>query len=91
MSDSWFADLIDSIGAPSGGGKAVLRRTKDKESYVLVARDVISTFPWTEASVNETPKDVAKAFDDILQRAGKAPRSVTSDLGPEFEGLLNEC
>ena len=41
--------------------------------------------------MNKTPEEVAKAFEDILRRAGAKPRSVTSDLGPEFEGVLNEC
>ena len=49
-------------------------------------QDVFSRFLYTEALPNKTPQTVAKAFEDILARAGTKPRSLTSDLGPEFEG-----
>ena len=63
-----------------------MRRTKDDEAYVLVVQDVFSRFLWTEALVTKTPEEVAKAFEKILQRAGMAPRSLTSDVGPEWSG-----
>ena len=40
--------------------------------------------------VSKTPQVVAKAFEDILERAGTAPRSPTSDQGPEFSGAFAE-
>ena len=63
-----------------------MRRTKDDEAYVLVVQDVFSRFLWTEALVTKTPEEVAKAFEKILQRAGMAPRSLTTDVGPEWSG-----
>jgi len=53
-------------------------------------QDVFSIFLWTEALVNKTPKEVAEAFEKILQRADAVPRSVTSDFGPEFDGPFRE-
>ena len=53
-------------------------------------QDVFSRFLWTEALVNKTPQAVAKAFEEILARAGTKPRSLTSDLGPEFEGPFKQ-
>ena len=71
----WFADLIDFSAAPSAGTgkKTVLRTTKDNETYILVVQDVFSRFIWTEALMTKTPQEVAKAFEKILQRAGKPP------------------
>ena len=87
LNDRWFADLIDFTSTPSDNGKRTgLRRTKDGEQYILVVQDVFSRFLYTEALPNKTPQVVAKAFEDILARAGTKPRSLTSDLGPEFEG-----
>ena len=91
QNDRWFADLIDFSSTPSDNGKQTgLRRTKDGESYILVVQDVFSRFLWTEALVNKTPQAVAKAFEEILARAGTKPRSLTSDLGPEFEGPFKQ-
>jgi len=92
IGDRWFADLIDFSAAPSAGTgkKTVLRTTKDDETYILVVQDVFSRFIWTEALMTKTPQEVAKAFEKILQRAGKAPRTLTSDLGPEFLGPFKE-
>ena len=89
IGDRWFVDLIDFTAAPSdGGNKTPLRRTKDNEAYILVVQDVFSRFLWTEALVTKTPEEVAQAFEKILQRAGTAPRSLTSDVGPEFQGAF---
>ena len=91
QNDRWFADLIDFSSTPSDNGKRNgLRRTKDGESYILVVQDVFSRFLWTEALVNKTPQAVAKAFEEILARAGTKQRSLTSDLGPEFEGPFKQ-
>ena len=57
---------------------------------MLVVQDVFSRFLWTDALVNKTPQAVAKAFEEILARAGTKPRSLTSDLGPEFEGPFKQ-
>ena len=54
--------------------------------YILVVQDGSPRFLWAEALVDKTPQAVAKAFEEILARAGTKPRSLTSDLGPEFEG-----
>ena len=91
LNDRWFADLIDFTSTPSDNGKRTgLGRTKDGESYILVVQDVFSRFLYTEALPNKTPQTVAKAFEDILARAGTKPRSLTSDLGPEFEGPFRQ-
>ena len=91
LNDRWFADLIDFTAAPSDGGKRTgLKTTKDGESYILVVQDVFSRFLWTEALVNKTPKEVATAFEHILQRAEAVPRSVMSEFGPDFDGLVRD-
>ena len=91
MNGRWFADLIDFTSTPSDNGKRTgLGRTKDGESYILVVQDVFSRFLYTEALPNKMPQTVAKAFEDILARAGAKPRSLTSDLGPEFEGPFRQ-
>ena len=87
LHDRWFCDLIDFTAAPSDRGKPTgLEETKDGEVYILVVQDVFSRFLWTEALVSKRPEIVSKAFEDIMRRAGAKPRSVTSDLGPEFQG-----
>ena len=40
--------------------------------------------------MTKTPQEVAKAFEKILQRAGKAPRTLTSGFGQEFEGAFKQ-
>ena len=67
-----------------------MRQTKDGERYILVVQDVFSRFLYTEALTNKTPQVVAKAFEDILSRAGTTPYSLTTDPGPEFEGPFKE-
>ena len=92
LHDRWFCDLIDFSAAPSDRGKRTnLKETRDGETYILVVQDVFSRFLWTEALVTKLPKVVAKAFEDIMTRAGVKPRSVTSDLGPEFQGPFAEA
>ena len=53
-------------------------------------QDVFSRYLWTEALMDKRPETVAKAFEDILERAGTSPRSVTSDQGPEFDGPFKD-
>ena len=92
INDRWFCDLIDFTAAPSDRGKRTgLGETKEGEQFILVVQDVFSRFLWTEALTSKRPEIVAKAFGDILTRAGATPRSVTSDLGPEFQGLFAEA
>ena len=67
-----------------------MRPPEDNESYVLVVQDVFSRFLWTEALVNKKPQTVAQAFEKILQKAGNAPRSLTTDQGPEFSGPFTD-
>ena len=40
---------------------------------------------------SKQPGVVAKSFEDIMTRAGVKPRSVTSDLGPEFQGPFEQA
>ncbi len=90
--DRWFCDLIDFTAAPSDRGKRTgLGETKEGEVYILVVQDVFSRFLWTEALTSKRPEIVAEAFEDILTRAGAKPRSVTSDLGPEFAGPFEQA
>jgi hypothetical protein len=91
LHDRWFCDLIDFTAAPSDRGKRTgLGETKDGEQYILVVQDVFSRFLWTEALTSKRPEVVAKAFEDIMTRARAKPRSVTSDLGPEFQGRFEK-
>ena len=85
--DRWFTDLIDFTAAPSDRGKRTgLGKAEDGEVYILVVQDVFSRFLWTEALTSKNPAVVAEAFERIMARAGAQPRSVTSDLGSEFQG-----
>ena len=87
INDRWFCDLIDFTAAPSDRGKRTgLGETKEGEVYILVVQDVFSRFLWTEALTSKRFENVAKAFEDIMTRAGAKPRSCTSDLGPQFQG-----
>ena len=54
-------------------------------------QDVFSRFLWTEALTSKRPGVVAKAFEDIMTRAGAKPKSCTSDLGPEFQGPFEQA
>ena len=92
INDRWFCDLIDFTAAPSDRGKRTgLEETKEGEVYILVVQDVFSRFLWTEALTSKRPDIVAKAFEDIIGRAGAKPKSLTSDLGPEFQGPFAEA
>ena len=92
INDRWFCDLVDFTAAPSDRGKRTgLVETKEGEVYILVVQDVFSRFLWTEALTSKQPGVVAKAFEDIMTRAGAKPKSCTSDLGPEFQGPFAEA
>jgi len=92
IDDRWFCDLIDFTAAPSDRGKRTgLGETKEGEVYILVVQDVFSRFMWTDALTSKRPDIVAKSFEDIMTRAGTKPRSVTSDLGPEFQGPFEKA
>ena len=92
INDRWFCDLIDFTAAPSDRGKRTgLEETKEGEVYILVVQDVFSRFLWTEALTSKRPDIVAKAFEDIISRAGAKPKSLTSDLGPEFQGPFEQA
>mgnify|MGYP000125812606 CR=1 FL=1 len=92
VNDRWFCDLVDFTAAPSDRGKRTgLGETKEGEVYILVVQDVFSRFLWTEALASKQPEVVAKAFEDIMTRAGAKPKSCTSDLGPEFQGPFAEA
>ena len=92
INDRWFCDLVDFTAAPSDRGKRTgLVETKEGEVYILVVQDVFSRFLWTEALTSKQPGVVAKAFEDIVTRAGAKPKSCTSDLGPEFQGPFEQA
>jgi len=92
INDRWFCDLIDFTAAPSDRGKRTgLGETKEGEQFILVVQDVFSRFLWTEALTSKRPEIVAKAFEDIMTRAGAKPKSCTSDLGPEFQGPFEQA
>ena len=87
INDRWFCDLIDFSAAPSDRGKRTgLEETKEGEVYILVIQDVFSRFLWTDALTSKRPDIVTKSFEEIMRRAGTKPKSLTSDLGPEFQG-----
>ena len=47
---------------------------------------MFSRFLYTQPLVSKTPKEVAAAFNQILERAKAKPHSVTTDQGSEFSG-----
>ena len=92
INSRWFCDLVDFTAAPSDRGKRTgLGETKEGEQFILVVQDVFSRFLWTEALTSKRPEIVAKAFEDIMTRAGTKPKTVTSDLGPEFQGPFEQA
>ena len=92
INDRWFCDLVDFTAAPSDRGKRTgLGETKEGEQFILVVQDVFSRFLWTEALTSKRPEIVAKAFEDIMTRAGAKSKSCTSDLGPEFQGPFEQA
>ena len=85
LNERLFADLIDFTAAPSDGGKKVgLRPTGNNEKYILVVQRVFDRKLWTKALTNKRPETVAEAFQDILNRIGDKPKSITTDQGTEF-------
>ena len=92
LNDRWFCDLIDFTAAPSDRGKWTgLGETKAGEVNILVVQDVFSRVLYTDALTSKRPEVVAKSFvEEILTKAGAKPKSVTSDLGPEFQGPLKQ-
>ena len=82
----WFCDLIDFTAAPTDGGKKVGLQPDARFKYILACQDVFSRLLYTQPLATKTPKEVAAAFDRILERAHAKPKSVTTDLGSEFSG-----
>ena len=71
INDRWLCDLIDFTAAPSDRGKRTgLGEMKDGEQFILVVQDVFSRFLYTEGLTSKRPEVVAKAFEDIVTRAG---------------------
>jgi len=73
----WQADLAD------------LRNLKVYNSgytYILVVVDVLSRYLWAVPLKRKTPKDVAKAFANILHSSGRMPWRLCTDKGTEFKG-----
>lgn len=79
--DLWFADLVDLTQAPSADGKL----PKAAEKYVLLVQDVFSRFLWGRALKTKQPKEVARAFQGILEEAKTTPQKLTVDKGGEFQ------
>ena len=46
---------------------------------------------WTDALTSKRPEIAAKDIENFMTRAGAKPRSVTSDLGPEFQGPFEQA
>ena len=86
INDRWFCDLIDFTAAPTDGGKSVGLHPDARFKYILACQDVFSRLLYTQPLASKTPKEVAAAFDRVLERAHAKPKSVTTDLGSEFSG-----
>ena len=72
----WQADLIDWTTAPSTEAetlyrrnqKALERKQKEPEKFILVVQDVFSRKIWAEALVTKQPDEVLRAFKRILEK-----------------------
>ena len=72
----WQADLIDRANQ-SGQHK-----------YALVVSDVHTREVHAEPLKNKTPAETAKAFKEIINEEGDAPKQLTTDQGGEFRGAF---
>ena len=86
INDRWFCDLIDFTAAPTDGGRSVGLHPDARFKYILACQDVFSRLLYTQPLVSKMPKEVAAAFNQILERAKGKPHSVTTDQGAEFSG-----
>lgn len=80
VGDCWELDLSDM-----GSNRDMLAQN-DRYRYILVVVDQFSRFCMAEALKSKEGKEVSKAFDRILTRAGEArtPIKIFSDRGKEF-------
>ena len=75
MDDRWAADLMSFESRPA-------KRADATFTNVLIVQDIFSRYLWAEPISSKT--QVRRAFEDILDRSGRKPRELNSDLGTEF-------
>ena len=79
LDSHWQADLCD------------MRKLKAHNShyqYILTVVDVLSKFCMAEPVKRKTPELVTSAFQRILERTGRKPKSLMTDRGNEFKGCF---
>jgi hypothetical protein len=55
-------------------------------NYIMIFVDVLSKFMYTRPLKTKTPKEVGKAFLNIINVSGKSPGTLWCDKGTEFTG-----
>ena len=77
INERWAADIVDQ--------KA--RRGADGESAILVVQDIFSRRLYAKALRTKSAREVAAAFQEILDEAGR-PQELTTDGGLEWAGAF---
>lgn len=75
IDDLWQADLIDFKN---------LRTINKGCSYILIIIDCFSKYSWAVPLKSKTKSEVADAFEQIIQKSGRKPKNLQTDLGTEF-------
>jgi hypothetical protein len=76
IDSDWQADLADMQR---------LSKVNNGYTFLLVCVDVFSKVAWVEPLINKTAKEVAAAFEHILEQ-GRKPWRLYTDKGKEFVG-----
>lgn len=74
INDQWQADL---------GDLSSLANSNDGYKMILVVIDTFSRFVRVRALTTKSSKEVLKAFKEIVDEAGEAPRQLLTDRGKE--------
>ena len=78
VDDVWECDLLQLTS---------IKDYNDGFCYILVVVDVLSKYAWIEPLRDKTARNVASAFEKILDRANpRVPVYLQSDRGKEFVG-----
>lgn len=75
IDDLWQADLIDFKN---------LKTLNKGFSFILIVIDCFSKYAWSVPLKTKNKTEVTAAFEFILQKSGRRPKNLQTDLGTEF-------
>lgn len=75
IDDLWQADLIDIIS---------LKSHNNGFKFILIVIDCFSKYAWAFPLKSKTKKELFCAFESILQKSGRSPNNLQTDMGTEF-------